>query len=172
MGTPRIRVWDLAATAPKEGNDPDYTSGLLATIQNGVMYIIDVRRLRGSPQAIEVAVKNTASQDEKAVQIYIEREPGAAGLSLIDQYRRNALLGYAVYDINPTGDKTVRASPFSSACEAGNVKLVQGAWINAFLDEIEAFPEGTHDDQVDTAAYAYQILALKQKTPSPAWAFG
>jgi predicted phage terminase large subunit-like protein len=172
MGTPRIRVWDLAATSPRKGSDPDYTSGLLATIQNGVMHIIDVRRLRGSPQAIEAAVKNTASLDEKAVQIYIEREPGAAGLSLIDQYRRNALLGYAVYDINPTGDKTVRASPFSSACEAGNVKLVQGAWINAFLDELEAFPEGTHDDQVDTAAYAYQILALKQKTQNPAWMFG
>ena len=170
--SPQIRVWDLAATAPKKGNDPDYTSGLKATMSNGVLYIIDVRRLQGSPQVIETTVKNTASQDGKAVQIYIEREPGAAGLSLIDQYRRSALLGYAVHDINPTGDKTVRASPFSSACEAGNVKLVHGPWINVFLDEIEAFPESAHDDQVDTAAYAYQILALKQKSPNPAWAFG
>lgn len=172
LDTPKIRVWDLAATAPKEGNDPDYTSGLLATMRNGVMFILDIQRLQGSPQTIEVAVTNTASRDGTSVQIYVEKEPGAAGLNLIDQYRRKALLGYAVHEINPTGDKTVRAAPFSSACEAGNVKLVRGAWINAFLDEIEAFPGGRHDDQVDVAAYAYQLLALTQKTQNPAWAFG
>jgi phage terminase large subunit-like protein len=34
----------------------------------------------------------------------------------------------------------------------GNVLLVLGAWKKDFLDELEVFPLGTHDDQVDAAA--------------------
>ena len=165
---PKVRVWDIAATTPKKGSDPDYTSGLLATMKDGVMTILDIRHFRGTPQTVEATIRNTASQDGVATKIYVEKEPGSAGVSLIDQYRRGALLGYSVHEASPTGDKTVRASPFSSACEAGNVKLLQAPWNTAFLDELEGFPEGEHDDQVDTAAYAYNILCGHKKS-SPAF---
>ncbi len=33
--------------------------------------------------------------------------------------------------------------------EHGNVRLVRGSWTEAFLIELEDFPEGNHDDQVD-----------------------
>jgi predicted phage terminase large subunit-like protein len=38
------------------------------------------------------------------------------------------------------------------------VFLVRGDWINAFLDEAEAFPEGEHDDQIDACSGAINIL--------------
>ena len=38
--------------------------------------------------------------------------------------------------------------------EAGNVKLVRGEWNEAFLQEVESFPNGRHDDLIDAASKA------------------
>jgi len=46
----------------------------------------------------------------------------------------------------------------SSAAERGNVRLVHGRWIGDFLDELEAFPLGSHDDQVDALSGAVTKL--------------
>jgi phage terminase large subunit-like protein len=48
------------------------------------------------------------------------------------------------------------------------VHLVRGQWNSAFLDEAEFFPSGKHKDQIDTAAYAYNILAMVKKRPKAA----
>ncbi len=71
---------------------------------------------------------------------------------------RVLLMGWDYKGIPSTGSKEVRANPLSSQAEAGNIKLVRGPWINAFLDELEAFPNGAHDDQVDAASGALSDL--------------
>jgi len=76
----------------------------------------------------------------------------------VDHYRRQVLKGYSFWGVKTTGPKEERATPVSSAAEGGNVKLINGAWINAFLDEFEAFPQGMHDDQVDAVSGAFQQL--------------
>jgi predicted phage terminase large subunit-like protein len=48
--------------------------------------------------------------------------------------------------------------PWLAQAEAGNVKLVRGPWCAAWLDEITAFPGGSHDDQVDSMSGAYAAL--------------
>jgi predicted phage terminase large subunit-like protein len=161
----KVSVWDLAKTEEGKAKDPDYTANCLATMQNGVLYIIRVLHFRGSPNQIEQAMRNCASQDGVTVPVHIEEERGAAGKNLVDQLRRNVLLGHAVVGEPPSGEKSVRAMPLASAAEAGNVRLVEGVWNSAFLDEIEAFPEGNHDDQVDVAAYAYNALCNVARPP-------
>jgi phage terminase large subunit-like protein len=42
--------------------------------------------------------------------------------------------------------------------QGGNVWLVSGKYVQGFLDEMEVFPTGTHDDQVDAAAMAFARL--------------
>lgn len=42
--------------------------------------------------------------------------------------------------------------------ETGNVRLARGRWNDAFVQELEAFPEGGHDDQVDALAGAFAML--------------
>ena len=84
----------------------------------------------------------------------MEQEPGASGVKVIDDYTRRVLMGYDFQGVKSTGDKQTRARPLASQAQAGNVKLVRGPWINAFLDEAELFPLGSHDDQVDAAAGA------------------
>jgi len=41
---------------------------------------------------------------------------------------------------------------------AGNVRLVSGDWNRAYLDEMEGFPHGKHDDQVDASSGAHAKL--------------
>lgn len=152
------RYWDLAATEPKRGSDPDWTAGCkLGLTKAGTLYIADLRRMRGTPQAVEALIKQTAALDGKAVPIHMEQEPGASGVNTIAYYRR-VLMGWPFYGERATGSKEERANPVSSQAEAGNIKLVRGPWIGAFLDEIEAFPGGSHEDQVDALSGAFAVL--------------
>lgn len=157
-----VRYWDLASTAPTKGSDPDWTVGaLMGRTNQGTCFLKDIRRLRGTPQTVESLIKQTAQVDDKGIMIYMEQEPGSSGVNTIDHYRRLVLPQYSFYGVKTTGNKEVRANPVSSQAEAGNIKLVRGMWINAFLDEIEAFPDGAHDDQVDAVSGAYGQLATK-----------
>jgi ribosomal protein L37AE/L43A len=88
----------------------------------------------------------------------MEEEPGSSGKSLIDHYRRHVLQGFTLNAVRATGSKLARAGPFASQAEAGNVRLVRGPWVSAFLDECETFPDGPHDDQVDAVAGAVLVL--------------
>jgi len=159
-----VRAWDMAATEPKRGNDPDWTAGLLlAANRDNVFYVIDVRRIRGTPGSVEALIKQTAELDGKAVQVRMEQEPGSSGVNVIDHYRRQVLPGFDFRGVPSTGSKEVRANPVASQAEAGNVKLVRGSWINAFLDELESFPGGSHDDQVDALSGAFEALTQQRR---------
>jgi len=69
------------------------------------------------------------------------------------------LQGYPFKGIPSKGSKPERARAVASAAEVGNVKLVRGAWNQAFLDEIAEFPNGPHDDQVDAVSGAFRQLS-------------
>lgn len=153
-----VRFWDLAATEPKKGSDPDYTAGCRMLVKDGIYFITDMIRKRATPAVIEAQVKQSAELDTVKTHIFMEQEPGSSGVNTIDHYRRTVLPAYVFKGEKSTGSKQERAAPFSSQCEAGNVKLVKGAWINDFLDELESFPDGEHDDQVDAASGAYKEL--------------
>lgn len=161
--TQSVRSWDMAATEPKPGKDPDYTVGLkLAQTSDGVIYILDVRRMRGTPNATEQLIKQTAALDGIETKIRMEQEPGSSGVSVIDHYVK-VLIGFDFRGVLSTGSKEVRANPVASQAEAGNVKIVGGPWLAAFLDEVELFPLGSHDDQVDALSGALGTLTEKYK---------
>jgi predicted phage terminase large subunit-like protein len=167
-----VRAWDLAATEAKPGRDPDWTAGALVgrDPQDGRFWILDVRRARATPQGVERLVLSTAEQDGWDVQIVIEEEPGSAGKALSQRYAR-LLAGFETRFERPTGDKATRAAPLSSQAEAGRVVLVRGPWLGAFLDEVEAFPCGSHDDQVDAVSMAYGKLAQRDTAYDDAMPF-
>ncbi len=152
----RVRYWDMAATEPSTGKDPDWTVGvLLGRNSEGIYYIIDVKRMRGTPQAVERFVAQTAIIDGPEVVVRMEQEPGASGKHSVDYYRRQVLTGFDFRATRSSGSKLVRAGPVSSQAEAGNVIIVAGPWMGAFLDELEIFDMGSHDDQVDALSGAF-----------------
>ena len=160
----KLRAWDLAATDVKKADDPDWTAGvLLGKNADNVYYVLDVRHTQSSPRSVEALIRQTAEVDGKAVPIWMEQEPGASGVAVIDNYTRRILSGWSFKGERSTGDKATRAQPFAAQAEAGNVRVLQAPWARAFLDEVEAFPlqgKGIHDDIVDAATLAFNKLAL------------
>lgn len=162
-----LRYWDLAATETPKGsrarklNDADFTVGLLLarSRSTGSYYVDDVDRFRAGPREVERRIAQAAQADGRDVAIRMEEEGGASGKSLISHYRRNVLDGFDFRGVRPSGSKEVRAQPVAARAEAGEIKLVQGPWIDAFLDELADFPEGLHDDQVDALSGAYGELS-------------
>jgi predicted phage terminase large subunit-like protein len=156
-----VRFWDLAATEPHSGNmNPDWTVGTLMLFDQGIAYIMDVRKIRAKGDKVEQLIAQTAAEDGHMVSIRVEQEPGSSGKALIDQYARYVVPGYDLIGIRASGDKITRARPFAAASANGNVRLVRGPWITEWLDELASFPEASdHDDQVDSAVGAFTFLA-------------
>ena len=119
---------------------------------------MDVQRTRQTAGGVKALVKQTAAMDGIGTLIRMEQEPGSSGKSVIADYMRT-LAGFSFRGIPSGAGKSIRAMPVASQAEAGNVKLMRGQWLNAFLEEIALFPQGAHDDQVDGLSGAFNLLA-------------
>lgn len=156
-----VRAWDTAATAPTQDKGADYTVGVkMGKTYDGRYFILDVIRFQGTPSDVEKMILMTARTDGQHVEIYMEQEPGASGKYVIEQYQFKVLGGYYFNGVRSTGGKPIRAKPLSAMAEAGNVAIVRGTYLSQFFDELEAFPYGLHDDQVDAVSLAFNQLAL------------
>lgn len=161
--TTLIRAWDRAATA----GGGDYTVGVLMgkyplLTGRGEQYIIlDVKRGQWDTDRRDLEIYRTAYVDNATyghrVKQVTEQEPGSAGKDVVVAFVR-MLKGLAAYGVPSTGDKVTRADPFASQAAIGNVKLLAGAWVPGYLDELCSFPEATHDDQVDGSSAAFKEL--------------
>lgn len=156
----RVRFWDLAATPEDEKHkSPSWTCGIRMAYEAGLFYVEDVVRERETPGTVKEIVKAAAHRDGPEVEIHIEQEGGNSGKFQIDDYVR-FLPRFVVKGMRPLGPKESRAAPFASQCEAGNVRLIEALWNEAYLEELEQFPSSrVKNDQVDASSGAYNILA-------------
>jgi predicted phage terminase large subunit-like protein len=154
------RAWDLAATAQVGSRDPDWTAGVkLARLNDGRLVVLDVVRLRGGPDEVESTIVNTAAQDRHGVRVGLPQDPGQAGKQQVLYFTRR-LMGFTIDSSPETGDKATRAAPVASQVNVGNLHIVKAPWNRAFLDELAAFPSGSHDDQVDALSRAFSMVGL------------
>jgi predicted phage terminase large subunit-like protein len=77
----------------------------------------------------------------------------------------NTLTDISIRQLEPVGDKVTRANSMSAKFETGKVFI----WnklphLDEFEDELTTFPEGEHDDMVDTVGYIPQCM--RRKKPS------
>lgn len=143
-------VWNFvidAAYTKKTYNDPSVI--VAYTNFNNNVYIRSVSRVWYElPQLLRhiraFAYENGYSHRSK---IYIE--PKASGISAAQQLKFSSGLNI-ILDESPKDDKVTRLSEVSPIIEAGRVHLLFNAgWVEDFLQEIEMFPNGNNDDQVD-----------------------
>ncbi len=162
----RVRWWDRAATEEGEDNDPDWTVGLLLAFDGEWFYVEDVIRFRGGPGEVERRILETAERDANrypGVLVALPEDPGAAGKFEAAHYV-GKLARYAVQTFKESGSKIVRAQPVSAQAEPrdgarhGRIKLLRAEWNDSFLYELEQFPDGQFDDQVDALSGAYQAV--------------
>ena len=156
-----FRSWDLAATL----DDGDWTVGIKYAKhrERREFYIMDIVRKRLGSDGVEKLIQQTTLDDANSrypvEAIKIEQEPGSAGKSLANHYKKTVLPGWPVDFKTATGKLPVRASPFLAAVEAGAVKIVPAPWNEDFKLELNRFPIGDYDDQIAAAAQAHNGLA-------------
>lgn len=172
---PRIvRGWDLAATPKTEHNEPDWTAGTkVGRTDDGRFYVLDHRRMRGSPHEVEQELERTAAADGIAVEISLPQDPGQAGKSQAAAFVK-LLSGYVARTspeariTNSTtasaqSAKVSRFGPFSAQAQAGHVFVVRGSWNDIWFDQLEAFPDALHDDDADATARAFNAFLNPMK---------
>lgn len=166
----RIRYWDKAGT--KSGKGGDFATGVRMSILKDKRIIVEhVVRMQTTPMQREAQIVKTAKQDAELagprVVIHHQQDPGSAGLDSAQATNRAlAAEGFKSTFETVTGDKEVRAGPWQTACQGGQVYLVRGGWNKAYIDEHVAFPRGSFDDQVDTSSGAYGKLTNHVKRES------
>ena len=91
----------------------------------------------------------------------MEQEPGSSGVDVIDHYARHVLRGFDFRADKVTGNKQLRAEAMAAAMECGNLSLVRASWNREFVAELLEFPQGAHDDQVDSTSGAFNELSFR-----------
>lgn len=157
----RVRFWDMAAS---DGDRSDWTVGALCSLHQGIFTVEHIVRVRKKPHETEKILAQMALSDGLEVHIRMEMEGGSAGKAIIDQYKRGIFRGFNFDGIRSTGSKPARASALAAyAKNSTHVRIVTEHWNRAFLDEMEAFPNGAHDDQVDATASAFNYLMFSRR---------
>lgn len=159
-GVKRVRYWDMAATEVKPGTDPDYTVGFRLALDAGtgewcIEHVVAVQK---KPSDVEKLMQQTAARDGREVNIVIEQEPGAEGKLFIDYMRRKILRGFKVHGDKVTEPKPARIRMLEPIVNSGDVTCVEAPWTQGFRDQIDAWPHGTKQDQVDAFAGAHRWL--------------
>jgi predicted phage terminase large subunit-like protein len=143
--------WDMSF---KDSSDSDYVVGLVAGRHDADIYLLD--RVKGQWAFSETyrQVRGLAARYPQAKTILIE--DAANGPAIIDVLRH---VVPGIVAVQPEGGKLVRAQAVQPLVEAGNVYLPNPrphgtlvpdrAWVEDFVHQLTAFPQGAHDDDVD-----------------------
>lgn len=141
-----VQSWDMAI---KVTGTSDYSVCMTFAVVGSEYFLIDVFREKLSFPDLKEAVYRLGYQ-WMADQIVIEDQ--GAGSSIIQQlsYERADKMPRPL-KFQPVGDKVTRLATASPAIEQGRVYLpARAPWLNELRLELLQFPNGRHDDQVDS----------------------
>ncbi|MEQ8503879.1 MAG: phage terminase large subunit [Rhodospirillales bacterium] len=138
-----VQSWDLAQ-GRKETND--YSVGTTWLVRGAICFLLDVVREKVGYRDLQMRIQSSAHNCDAD---YILIENASVGVSMIEDVR--AAGWFNVIECNPRTDKVARMTPGTADIEGGRVALPQEAlWLADFERECSAFPNGVHDDQVDS----------------------
>jgi predicted phage terminase large subunit-like protein len=147
------RGWDVASTAKEVMKpDPDYTVGTRSAIHKGCLFIDDVVRGQWTAGIRDKIIKTCGIGDGGNTVVYVEV---VAGYKDTYELVSDALAGISVVrPYTPAVDKVARASPFEPYFEMKHVYVRKAPWNAEWVSELSLFPNGKHDDQVDSLVVA------------------
>jgi predicted phage terminase large subunit-like protein len=153
-----LQSWDTANTASELSDFSVCTSW---GIKGRELYLLHVLRARMEYPELKRRVRaEWARRDADVVLI----EDKGSGTQLIQELIEDGV--YAVTRYRPKGDKIMRLHAQTATIENGFVHLPQAApWLDDYLDELTAFPNARHDDQVDATAQALDWLKGAGREP-------
>lgn len=138
-----IQAWD---TAFKKTDQADFSAGITLGISNNRYYILDLFKEKVEYPELKRAVQQYSDKWKPQVVLV---EDKASGQSLIQELKRNTRMPILPYQVDR--DKIARANAVTPIHEAQLCYLPEGsAWVTDFIDSLATFPNGTHDDDVDS----------------------
>ena len=112
------------------------------------LYLLHVLRKRMEYPELKRAVREQREAFDASVVLI---EDKASGTQLIQELIQEGL--HAVTRYQPQSDKIMRMHAQTAMIENGFVHLPkEAAWLAEYLHELTVFPNGKHDDQVDSTA--------------------
>jgi predicted phage terminase large subunit-like protein len=147
--------WDFAF----KGHDKaDYVVGQVWARVGVTAYLVDQVHERLNFTQTLAAIKRMSAVWPQATAKFMEDK--ANGPAIINSLSRE-LVG--LIPVEPEGSKYARAEAISPLVHSGNVVLPEASiapWISDLTQEAQAFPNGTHDDQVDALTQAINRILL------------
>jgi predicted phage terminase large subunit-like protein len=147
-----LASWDTASTLSKTA---DYSVGTVWGSKGLDFYLLDL--LRGRFEVPELRREVVAlSRKWSAEHTVIEDTDIVRAIT--QDLRRSG--EHSAILKRPRFDKEARFLAQSARFEAGQVHVPRDAsWLSGWMDELLAFPNGRHDDQVDSTSQALDVLS-------------
>jgi len=140
-----VQSWD---TANKATELSDFSVCTTWGVKDKNLYLLGVFRRRLEYPALKRAVREQQSLFGASVVLI---EDKASGTQLIQELIAEGC--HAVKGYQPINDKIMRLNSQTAMIENGFVHIPEVApWLAEYLHELTVFPNGKHDDQVDSTA--------------------
>lgn len=151
-----IMSWDLAF---KDTKSSDYVAAGVWMRRGADAYLLDqVHGRYDFPETVKKFRAFAAKWPQAILKIVEDKANGPAVIAQL----RHQIPG--IVPEEPQGSKIARATAVSPLIEAGNVYLPApeiAPWVDGFVEEAAAFPNGKHDDQVDQMSQGLNRLILQ-----------
>jgi len=148
-------------------NDP---TGIQIGAMIGNEYYIhsSIDKYMEMPELINFIPSYINSLGINVVMIYVE--PKASGKSIVQILRQGTNLNVAEIKGNMVSmSKIERARTVSPYIQGGRVKLIDGSWVNSYLNQIAMFPNAKHDEHIDLTCYAIDKNLINDNAPQKIW---
>lgn len=146
-----IQSWDTANTTSELS---DYSVCTTWGIKDKKFFLLDVYRKRLNYPELKRAVIEMQKQYKASIVLI---EDKASGTQLIQDFKYEQYPYMKAY--KPEGDKIMRMHAQTGKFENGLVFLPGTAlWLDAYIQELTTFPQGKHDDQVDSTSQALEWM--------------
>ncbi|GJE53392.1 hypothetical protein GOFOIKOB_6471 [Methylobacterium tardum] len=152
--------WDTASTL---GEASDWSAGTVWGVLGLDYYLLDIVRERLEAPELRREIVSLSRHWRANATLIEDTELGRA---LHQDLRRTGDLSTLLH--RSRYDKEARLLAQAARFEAGQVHLPSDApWLAAYIAELMAFPNGRHDDQVDSTSQALDYLTARALPPPP-----
>lgn len=161
-----IQSWDCTF---KESDGSDYVVGTVWGRRGPDKYLLDlVRERMDLPKTLLAIQRMTNKWPQARAKLIEDKANGPAVMQML----RHKIAG--MIPINPRGSKIARVQAVLPHIEGGNVYIPRVShFTSMFVEECASFPNGKHDDMVDSMTQAldrlineYEIHRPKEKAPN------
>jgi predicted phage terminase large subunit-like protein len=142
-----VQSWD---TANKTSQWNDFSVCTTWGVEEKRAYLLHVFRERKIYPDLKASVIQQARLHQPSVVLI---EDNASGTQLLQELGREG--GLPLQAVKPSRDKQMRMASQTSPIANGFIYLPQEAhWLSDYLHEFAVFPNGRHDDQIDSTSQA------------------